>query len=278
MNGRFTPLPPTDEYKRTCIYIQEGVDVAMRFADKRKQYSNYEYIIRTDYEERESMIAYGTVVNRKVTAYLPASLSDAPATVMSEAACQTMRRLSNPDLPMYGKTALAYFDTDKFKHQRLLAVGKIGDEKSLNRLRQRLYEQKPRAMSDLMRFLNERHPYLVYIMDLFKIRFISLKPEVKHDVAVYPDPYAKIVFYDYEALNPTIRREACLASMYRSCAFITAFDRQNCRLNEKQFLALLDACPEIKSGTALCKELGIRLPTYPCEEIKLLSCTMNLDS
>lgn len=278
MNGRFTPLPPTDEYKRTRIYITGGVEIAMRFADKRKLYTGYEYIIRTAYGEREDMIAYGEVVNRKVVAYLPASLSNSPAVVMSEAACQTMRRISNPDLPMYGRATMMYFDTDKFKQQRLTAIGKIGEDKYLNRLKQRLYEQMPRAMSDLLRFLNEKHPYLVHMMDLFKIRFIPLKPDVRHDVAVYPDPYSKVVFYDHEALNPVTRKGACLASMYRSCAFITAFDRRNCRLNDRQFLALLDACPEIRSGIALCKELGIKLPAYPCEETRLLPCTTNRDS
>lgn len=278
MNGMFTPLPPDDKYKKSKIYIESGVEVSMRFADKRKLYTSYKYVIRTDYKDRPSMAAYGVADNRKVVVYLPASFANAPPAVMSEVACDTMRRITDPDRPMYGGSAMAYFNTDRFRNQRMTAIGGIGDAPLMNRLRAKRYESMSRAMREMLNLLDERHPHLVHLMNIYRIRFIPLVPGVAHDVAVYPDPYSRIVFYDMKALDPINKREACFSAMYRSCAFITAFDRRNCRLNEKHFMALLDACPEARLGMRICEEYGIKLPVYPCEERRLLPCTTSRSS
>lgn len=112
-------------------------------------------------------------------------------------------------------------------------------------------------------------PFLAHLLEIRRARLVPLSGEASGAYDVYPDPYARVVLYDRDALDPIQRPLACLYAVYRSLVVMACFDRRRGELDGRRFMLLMSMCPW-PEGEASCREGGIRLQEFPFERRPML--------
>lgn len=246
------------------------VSSSLMAADRRRAYRSHRArVMDREDEGYKGMEPRAVVDGTSVTVLIPGAFSRAPPDVLCELASHAFRRMNDPSLPMVGPTTFAHMSTDMFRRTRMWALGRVGDEKQVRAMLQRRSVPPGRLASLFYARMEQMAPFLAHLLEIRRARLVPLSGEASGEYDVYPDPYARVVLYDREVLDPLRRPLACLYAVYRSFVVMACFDRRRGELDGRRFMLLMSMCPW-PEGEESCRDGGIRLQEFPFERRPML--------